>query len=144
MITEIGALETYAVRHPVLRAGKPIESCRFDGDDSDTTKHFGYFENDVLLGIASVFAVRNEAFGPAGQLQLRGMAVMPNRQRKGIGEQLVRHAEHFARDHHYGLIWFNARENAVGFYRKLGYETGSGPFEIPDVGTHFRMFKKLG
>ena len=32
-IKKISALETFPVRHPVLRAEKPIESCHFEGDD---------------------------------------------------------------------------------------------------------------
>ena len=35
-IKKISATETFLVRHPVLRAGKPIESCHFDGDDLET------------------------------------------------------------------------------------------------------------
>jgi GNAT superfamily N-acetyltransferase len=143
MIEEIGDLETYAVRHPVLRNGKPIESCHFEGDDWPTTKHFGYFENGDLLGIASVFEARNDDFDPSKQLQLRGMAVVQNQQKKGIGEQLVRHSERYALQNNYLLIWFNARESAVGFYQKLGYQTEAGPFEIAGVGIHYKMFKKL-
>jgi hypothetical protein len=41
----INSEDTYLVRHPVLRAGKPIESCIFDGDDIDTTIHLGIYLN---------------------------------------------------------------------------------------------------
>lgn len=37
IIKKIAALETYSVRPPAIRKGKPIESCRFDGDDLETT-----------------------------------------------------------------------------------------------------------
>lgn len=143
MIREISALETFPVRHPVLRAGKPVESCRFEGDDLPTTMHFGYYERGQLLGVASLFAVDNPEFEYPAQLQLRGMAVMPDQQKKGIGDELLRHAEQFAHDKHYKLIWFNAREIAVGFYQKLGYDVWGGPFDIPGIGIHFMMFKKL-
>ena len=143
MICEINALATYPVRHPVLRAGKPLETCRFDGDDDAKTVHFGYYEHGRLLGVASLFAVPNHEFEYPAQLQLRGMAVLPEAQKKGIGEQLVRHAEDFAHQRHYKLIWFNAREVAVGFYQKLGYSVWGGPFAIAGIGTHFMMFKKL-
>lgn len=42
-IKKITDLETYSVRHVVLRKGKPIETCRFEGDDLPSTSHFGYF-----------------------------------------------------------------------------------------------------
>ena len=40
-IKQIAALETFPVRHPVLRAEKLIESCHFDGDTLVTTVPFG-------------------------------------------------------------------------------------------------------
>ena len=47
-IKKITAFETIIVRHPVLRPGRPIESCHFDGDELLTTSHFGlYFENQL-------------------------------------------------------------------------------------------------
>ena len=39
------------------------------------------------------------------------------------------------------VIWFNAREKAVPFYKKKGYTSIGDSFEIPEVGTHFVMFK---
>ena len=41
-IKEIHFQETFEVRHPVLREGRPIETCFFDGDELETTKHFGF------------------------------------------------------------------------------------------------------
>ena len=142
-IKEISALETYPVRHPVLRNGKPMESCHFDGDELETTKHFGYFENGRLAGIASLFETKNEAFKTKKQYQLRGMAVLLEHQKKGIGENLVFHAEIYATRKKTEVIWFNAREVAVGFYQKLGYEVIGAPFDIADIGPHFIMFRNL-
>ncbi len=143
MIRQIDALQTYPVRHAVLRPGKPVESCRFDGDSAPATVHFGYYEHNQLLAIASLFAVDNPCFEHRAQLQLRGMAVLPDQQKKGIGEQLIRHAESVAQQKNFELIWFNAREVAIGFYQKLGYVTWGGPFLIEGIGTHYMMFKKL-
>ena len=54
-IKEIVPLDTFSVRHPVLRAGKPIDNCRFEGDNLVTTKHFGIFEYSQLVGVISIF-----------------------------------------------------------------------------------------
>lgn len=142
-IKEISALETYPVRHPVLRSGKPIGSCHFDADELETTKHFGYIDHGRLVGVASLFAVKNEAFESPKQFQLRGMAVLLDHQKKGIGEKLAFHTEKYAIRENADLIWFNAREVAVGFYQKLGYEIFGKPFPISDIGLHYIMFKKL-
>lgn len=49
MIREITAKETFIVRHLILRQGKTIETCAFDGDDFSTTTHFGYSKMKFLL-----------------------------------------------------------------------------------------------
>jgi hypothetical protein len=55
IIKKIAAAETYSVRLPVLRKGKPIESCRFDGDDLEKPQHFGLYLSRKLIGIISLF-----------------------------------------------------------------------------------------
>ena len=142
-ISEISSLETFKVRHPVLRTGKPLESCRFDGDELATTKHFGLFENEILAGVISVFKQTNDAFADGNQFQIRGMAVLENFRKRGLGEQLVVHVEDYVNGQNGKLIWFNAREVALKFYANLGYEIIGSAFEIPDVGTHYMMYKIL-
>ena len=142
-IKEIPALETFSVRLPVLRPGKPIETCHFEGDNLETTKHFGYFDDEKLAGIASLFKHPTPFFKEEQQFQLRGMAVLSEYQKKGIGEILVKHAEKDAIERDGKLMWFNAREIAVPFYKKLGYEIIGEPFDIEDIGKHYVMYKNL-
>ncbi|WP_431244106.1 hypothetical protein ACQ9BO_06855 [Flavobacterium sp. P21] len=88
IIKEISSKETYAVRQPVLRAGKPIESCIFEGDDLDTTHHFGLFEDKNLTGIISLFQQTNSIFAEKNQAQIRGMAVLETHQKKDLEKLL--------------------------------------------------------
>ncbi len=142
-IQEITATHTYPVRQLVLRAGKPIESCRFEGDELPSTHHFGYFTANQLLGVISLFEAENATFEKQKSFQIRGMAVLESYQKKGIGEALVREAETFCKKQKTTLIWFNARTSAVGFYKKMGYEIEGNEFEIKEVGPHFLMHKKI-
>jgi ribosomal protein S18 acetylase RimI-like enzyme len=142
-IRKISAQESFIVRHPILRNGKPIESCLFEGDDLPTTQHFGLYENDKLEGVISLFKNNNSLFKDKFQVQIRGMAVLENNQRKGFGCLLVEHSENVLKLQNLSLIWFNARENAIGFYQKMGYEITGNSFDIPDVGIHYIMWKKL-
>lgn len=142
-IKEISALETFSVRHPVLRSGKTRESCHFEGDDLDATMHFGLFTDKGLVGVISLFENSNAMFNPEKQFQIRGMAVLTEEQKKGYGEELVRHIETISVAERGKIIWFNAREIAVGFYEKLGYQSIGTPFDIGDIGKHFVMFKKI-
>lgn len=142
-IQKINSTETYPVRHIVLRAGKPIESCQFDGDELVSTHHFGYYLNNQIIGVISLFEIKHEQFVAQKSFQIRGMAVLPSFQKQGIGEALVKEAEKFCTTQKADLIWFNARTSAVGFYKKMGYEIVGTEFEIKEVGPHFLMYKKF-
>lgn len=142
-IKQISATDTYAVRLPVLRTGKPIESCAFAGDDLITTVHFGIYTDNNITGCASVFKAGNAIFDISNQYQLRGMAVLEQHQKKGFGELLVAEAEQYIKSENGKLIWFNARENAVAFYKKMGYSITGSAFITEGIGTHYIMAKHL-
>ena len=142
-IKKINSIDAYPVRHEVLRKGKPIETCQFKGDDDENTIHFGLYQNERLIGIISIFKEKNDLFSETNQFQIRGMAVLEEFQGKGFGAELVREAENHCISLNTDLIWFNARENAVPFYKKLNYIIIGDSFLIPDVGIHFAMYKKI-
>lgn len=143
-IKKIDFTTTFSVRHPVLRNGKPIETCFFDGDDLESTIHFGLYYETKLVGVISIFKNKNSIFSAPIQFQIRGMAVLKECQGKNFGKQLLQQAEKHVRTQKGNLIWFNARENAVPFYQNSGYEIVGDAFEIKDIGTHCIMSKKLG
>ncbi len=142
-IQEITATDTYPVRHLVLRAGKSIESCHFEGDELDSTHHLGYFLDNQLIGVVSLFEAENLLLGAGKSFQIRGMAVLDSHQKQGVGEALVSKAESFCVTEKATLIWFNARTSAVGFYHKMGYEIIGSEFEIKEVGPHLLMCKQI-
>ncbi len=143
-IQNISSIDTFLVRHPVLRVGKPIESCVFDGDNLPSTKHFGLNIKEKLVGVVSICENNNTIFNIENQFQIRGMAVLPEFQKKGFGEDLVKHCESYVKNVNGTIIWFNARENAVLFYEKLGYNKIGNPFSIADIGIHYLMKKEIG
>lgn len=140
-IRQIPSSATFAVRLPVLRPGKPVESCIFDGDDLPSTVHLGIYDKENLVGIVSVFEAGSPLLPQENQFQLRGMAVLDAYQKKGLGEKLVKAAEEYIVSKGGETIWFNAREIAVGFYNKMGYEIIGEPFDIGDIGTHYVMYR---
>ena len=140
-IKKITYLDTFPVRSAVLRQGKPIETCFFLGDDDDDTTHFGLFLDENLIGVASVFKVKNDNFDKNKQFQLRGMAVLDGFQGLGYGNVILDEVCRFVETENADVLWFNARENAVKFYQNFGFSVLGNSFEIPEVGTHFVMFK---
>ena len=142
-IKQIPSKDTFAVRLPVLRPGKPVESCIFEGDDLPSTVHFGIFDNENLAGIVSVFEAATPLLPQQKQFQLRGMAVLDTYQKKGLGDLLVKAAEDYIKSAQAETIWFNAREIAVGFYDKMGYKITGDPFTISDIGIHYVMYRNI-
>jgi GNAT superfamily N-acetyltransferase len=140
-IKKINYLDTFPVRSAVLRQGKPIETCFFLGDDAVGTTHFGLFIENNIIGVASVFTSNNENFDNKTQLQLRGMAILEEYQSAGFGKLLIEEIFNFIKINQVELLWFNARESAVPFYEKLGCIKKGTSFKIPEIGTHFLMYK---
>jgi len=133
--------EIIGLRQAVIIAGTDRDSPYFPGDRDETTRHFGAFDADRLVGCLTFML--NEWDGrPAWQL--RGMATDPECQGKGIGRELLRHAEDtLRRDSDVSQLWCNARLAAVGFYVKQGWRVVSDEFTIKGVGPHHKMTKTL-
>ena len=126
------------LRHRILRKGRPIETASFVEDQFNSTIHFCLFneQNQIIccLTITPNFYKNRDAW------QLRGMATDQHFQGKGIGSLLVKKSIEFVQNEEKkALIWCNARESAVGFYEKLGWNIDSERFDIEPIGPHFKM-----
>ncbi|WP_324721773.1 GNAT family N-acetyltransferase [Salinimicrobium sp. HB62] len=142
MIRKISAEETYPVRQEVLRPRRPLKECFFEGDLEEETFHLGYFHRQKLVAVATYVARKNELFKAPFQYQLRGMAVLPSFRGKDLGTKLLLEGEKLLKKKNQQiLLWFNARETAIGFYEKHGYKTSGTPFMIPNVCMHIVMYK---
>ena len=139
----IPSKETLKVRQAVLRHGESLINCVFEGDNLITTNHFGIFFDKDIVGIISVFENKNTNFTSENQLQIRGMAVLEQHQKKGYGKLLMLESENQAIIKKATLIWFNARESAVDFYKNLDYSIIDTPFIIENIGVHYIMYKYL-
>ena len=143
-VRAITAGETLSLRQAVLRPGRPVSSAQFPGDESPATRHYGAFHGGHLVGIASLYVAGIPEQPGVAAWQLRGMATTPEVRGMGFGRALALACVAFAQADGARFLWCNARRAAVGFYRKLGFETFGAEFEIPDVGPHFRMVLRLG
>ena len=71
------------------------------------------------------------------------MAVLEEFQKKGIGHILLKHGEKLLKEKHVNIVWCNAREVALEFYKKNGYKITGNSFNIEDIGTHYAMYKNI-
>lgn len=145
-MSEIRAIskdEAIAIRWPILRPQLPRKEAVFDGDSASTTRHFGAIENEQFVGAASIYASPFVGRESETAFQLRGMATFPKVRGHGHGRALLTACESAARDAGAKLIWCNARIEAAPFYEKHGWQIIGEPFDIPTVGTHYRMWRAL-
>ncbi|WP_298554897.1 GNAT family N-acetyltransferase [uncultured Algibacter sp.] len=142
-IKTITSTKTYTVRHSVLRTGKPIETCIFDGDNLETTIHLGLFIEYKLVGICSFFKNSNPNISEANQYQLRGMAILKPFQGKGLGNVILKQGENLLKEKKVKTLWCNAREVAINFYKKNNYQVTGNAFNIKNIGIHYTMLKTL-
>lgn len=142
--TQIAPEQTWSLRQLVLRAGRPLAASCWDGDDLESTHHFGLFDGAVLVGISSLYERPHDVAPPPGAWQLRGMAVLPERQGSGLGGLMLRYVLDFCRDRLAGrTVWCNARTRAVPFYTRRGFLAVGDEFIIEDVGPHLVMLRPL-
>lgn len=141
-IKPISAQETYLVRQPVLREGRPISDCAFEGDEESSTLHLGLYFKNKLIGVATFLKNSNPVFSEKEQYQLRGMAVLKEFQKKGLGKLLLLKGEQQLMQKS-DLIWLNGRERAVNFYKSNGYSAVGEPFLIENIGLHCIMVKNF-
>jgi GNAT superfamily N-acetyltransferase len=80
----------------------------------------------------------------AGSWHLRQMATLPTHRGQGLGAAVVRAAVDHVRAHGGELLWCNARETAVGFYRRQGFAIHGDVFaDERHTIPHRRMWREL-
>ena len=137
------AYELIDLRNAVLRPGLPRALAMFPGDSDPSTRHFAAEHDGAIVGCVTL---RLSDWNNEPAWQLRGMAVAPLHQRRGIGAQLVAVMERSIRESPADvprLLWCNARVPAVAFYERQGWDVASREFEIPHSGPHVQMVKRI-
>jgi predicted GNAT family N-acyltransferase len=110
-IVQITSEETLSIRHKVMWPNKPIDYVQLPNDAEG--RHFGYFKNDELISVISLFVENNEA-------QFRKFATLKEYQGKGFGSDLLNELMLISVKEQLSKIWCNARINKIAYYSKFG------------------------
>jgi predicted GNAT family N-acyltransferase len=129
------------LRHRILRAGLPLDTAIFPGDEAPTSLHIAAVLGDEVVGCAT-FHLNQWQGQPAWQL--RGMATSDAVRRQGLGRKMLEFAERELQLRQpTRQLWCNARTPAVPFYEAMGWTVESQVFEIPSAGPHVEMSKRM-
>jgi GNAT superfamily N-acetyltransferase len=142
-VRQISAEETRSLRQIVLRPGLPAERNIYPLDNSGRDIHYGAFEEDNLVGTASIFNEPLPGREDPRAWRLRGMTVLPSVQRRGIGRTLLEACILQVRLQGGSRLWCNARRDAILFYQNYGFEFLPEAVDVPDEGLHQRMVLTL-
>ena len=77
------------------------------------------------------------------QGQIRYMAIEPTLRNNGLGTKILLRLENYAKSKNIESIIINARENAVGFYRKHGYDIYAEGETLFEHIKHYKMLKHI-
>ena len=136
----IKAPDTWQIRHRVLRPNQLLEDCDYPNDRNPDSFHLGAFDGEDLIAIGSFYAERNENIVAWKQYRLRGLATIPEFQRKGIGKHILKFGLEHLQNNKADVLWCNARSTAGLFYKKLGFGEFEESFEVEGIGPHQLMY----
>lgn len=143
LIREVQVSDIVTLRHKILRAGLPIETAIWPGDQDSGTLHFALYPAGDMSPVACV-SFMYSPFDGEPAWRLRGMAVDDGNQGKGLGSWLLKGAERrLCANSAIRLFWCDARKDAVKFYEKHGWAIAGREFEIETAGPHYKMTKRL-
>ena len=128
----------YELRWKILRA--PWNQARGServSDDETSTHLMVRGDDNKLIGVGRLH------FNSIREAQIRFMAIDLPEQRKGIGTRLLQALEARAIEHGASSITLDARETAMGFYRKQGYSPQGPGHTLFNSIAHVKMMKEL-
>ncbi|PKV66898.1 GNAT family N-acetyltransferase [Pontibacter ramchanderi] len=128
----------YQLRYYTLRKpwDQPEGSERAD-DDEQAIHAMLVDDNNEAVGVCRLHLNTPE------EGQLRFMGVRGDKQGQRLGDQLISYLEDRARQLGATFMTLQARENAVNFYRRNGYEVVEKTYLLFGSIQHYKMAKQL-
>lgn len=120
IITEASYPDVLQLRQTVMYPDQDIEFVKLADDDMGL--HIGVYEYGDLISVMSIF-LKDRA------IQFRKLATRTDKQGAGYASGLMQWLIDYANDMKFEKIWCNARVEAIGFYKKFGYEETGTSFQ---------------
>lgn len=132
------------LRVRVLRKGTPVTHCNYPEDNLPDVVHLAIFGNDGAIGTSTWFWKECPDRPGVPAVQLKGMAVDEHLHGTGLGALLVHSGLDLARSRDAEIVWARARDSALGFYERLGFEAvGDGFIDEPTGMPHHIVVCKV-
>ena len=143
VLKKVNSNDLLPIRSKILRNNANYDYCKYKGDNLDSSFHIGAYVSNKIVGGVSVIKKKSTYKNLTNSYQLRGMCVLEDFQKKGIGEKILKEAEKHCKILKIKNIWMNARVKAANFYLKLNYIDLGFRYKIKGIGLHYFLYKKL-
>ena len=143
LVEEVPTSEVLVLRMAVLRDGTPSQDPRYADDDTEGSVNLGIRESGILVACSTWLPRPWPLDQTAPATQLRGMAVAKHLQSKGLGNILLQAGITRAKTLESTYVWARARDRALYFYERNGFETIGDQFidGASGLGHHLVMLK---
>ena len=108
----------------------------FDQHDTPQTKYIVITDHDFPIATARMYPIDEKT------MMIGRVVVLPEYRHQGIGTMVVIECEVWAEEESYTKTIVESRDNKIGFYESIGYET-TGQLVEGDTFTCIRMEKEL-
>ncbi|MGK5733244.1 GNAT family N-acetyltransferase [Streptomyces sp. URMC 124] len=141
-VHQVPAGRVRPVRQQVPGPGRTADGCAHPEDDLPDTRHLAALRQGRAVGAVSLHAGDPPAgyavpgLRPGRGRRLRDMATLDEARGTGAGTALLRTALTLAALDGADAVWCLAPDEALGFYRKHGFEVLGPPLDMPGTGTH--------
>ena len=135
-VRPVDPAQTRALRQRVLRPHESLEELA--SHEPPGVHAVGAFDGDELVAVGFVCPD-----GGPGEWRVRGMATLPEWRGRGAGSAILAALVDHARSQGATRVWCNARTPALSLYARAGFEAESDEFEIPGIGPHFVMARRV-
>lgn len=109
----------------------------FDEHDTPETMYIVAVDDYLPVATCRLYPIDDSS------MMLGRIVVLPEYRRQGVGTQVVRAAEEWARQLGYTTAVVESRENKTHFYETMGYVADDSKAIVGDTFTCYRMMKKL-
>ena len=144
-VEEVPAEATHDLRWRILRESRPGAPVVFPEDNRPDAFHLGVRDDDGSVVAVASFSTEATPHRPGrSAVRLRGMAVDWPAQHHGVGRLLIATVTERLRRAGVEVLWCNARDSAIGFYSRLGFEVVGDGFVLPESGiAHHVMVRDI-
>lgn len=149
-VEHVSATDTHALRLSVLRFDTPTKDVEFAEDEWPGVVHLGLRRAGELVATSTWVPRNYDGPLPSGTtvadraVQLRGMATARHLQGHGLGGVLIEGGVAEMRAAGYTLVWARARDAALDFYARHGFEiSGDGFIDAATQLPHHLIVRRL-